>query len=245
MAGTEERVSVQSAEIPQKADIDAGVRDAYEAEGYILPDGNKDNTKVRERIVAVLAPHKVLKWADREEKAITRGALVQAVFPSLTGPEGFGDADDPQLALAIWTAIDGNLWNELRPGAAGPIQKMVGLSMGNGYVLIRCQIGVDRIGAAYITDDLKCIERDLLGPDNTTLARLLDRLVATRSMLILRQPDNAGRYATGLDRQMKALSASSHEQLKLAIEASTSAGGDDEGGEPGNGDEPGDGPGEN
>jgi hypothetical protein len=228
MAGTEERVSVQSTESPQKADIDAGVLDAYAEEGYVLPDGTKDNTKVRERIVDILTPHKVLKWADRDSQAITRGALVQAVFPSLTGPEDFGDADDPQLALAVWTAIDRALWNELRPGAAGPIQKMVGLRMGNGYVLIRCQIGVDRIGAAYITDDLKCIERDLLGPDNTALARLLDRLVGTRTMLILRQPDNAKRYATGLDRQMKALSASSHDQLVLAIEASVSAGEDED-----------------
>ena len=217
------------------------MRDAYEAEGYILPDGIKDNTKVRERIVEVLSAHKVLAWADRDSLAITRGALVQEVFPSLTGPDGFGDADDPQLALAVWTAIDGNIWNELRPGAACPIQKMVGLRMGNGYVLIRCQIGVDRVGAAYITDDLKCIERDLLGPDNAALTRLLDRLVGTRSMLILRQPDNAGRYAKGLDRHLKALSAATHDQLQLAIEASTSSGGEDEG--EGDGPGTGDGPG--
>jgi hypothetical protein len=226
-------LTISNMESPQKAAIDQGVLDAYEAEGYLLPGGTKDNTKVRERVVEVLAPHKVTAWREREEAAVTRGDLIRAVFPSLTTPEDFSEAEDPQLALAIWTAIDSFLWGECKWNANGPIQRLVGLRMGNGWVLARCSIGVDRIGAVYVTTDLQCIERDCLAADNAQLQRLLERLTANRELLILRQPVHGHRYARALDRQLKALSSSAHDRLQLAIEAGDSADHGDE-------DEPGD-----
>lgn len=229
-------MTISNTESPQKAEIDQGVLDAYQAEGYLLPDGTKNNTMVRERIVEVLSPGKVTKWSEREQLATTRGALVHAVFPSLTGPEDFGEAEDPQLALAVWTAIDTTLWGECRWNASGPIQRLVGLRLGNGWVLARCNIRVDRIGAVYVTADRQCIERDCLAADNAALTRVLERLTANREMLILRQPEHGDRYARGLDKYLRALSATSHDRLALAIEASASDGGHE--------DEPGDGPGD-
>jgi hypothetical protein len=229
-------LTISNTESPQKAAIEQGVLDAYEAEGYLLPDGTKNGTMVRERIVEVLSPNKVTRWLDREELSTTRGALVHAVFPSLTGPEDFSEAEDPQLALAVWTVLDSTLWGECRWSASGPIQRLVGLRLGNGWVLARCVIGVDRIGAVYVTADRTCIERDCLAADNKALQRLLERLTANREMLILRQPENGARYAKGLGKQLTALSAASRDRLQLAIEAASS---DEEGESP---DDSGDGP---
>lgn len=218
--------STQINDSPQAAAITRGVLSAYEAEGYVLADGSKDIPRVREHVFEALTPHKVLNWRDRDAKAITRGALVQQVFPSLLGPDRFSEADDPQLAKAVWDKIYSDLWSQLTPGAGGPVQRLVGLNMGNGYVLCRTQIGIDSTDAVYITDDRQCIERDYLVPDNTGLQRKIEAVTRNREMLIMRQPGNARRYAQGFDARLKALAAGGHDRLALAVEASSVNGSD-------------------
>lgn len=219
-------MSIQT-ENPQKAAVKAGVQTAYEAEGYITPSGVKDTTAVRERIFEVVRPHKVLAYRDREGLAITRGEVTKEVFPGLLGPDQFDDADDPQLAQAIWIKIDSAVWTQLQANANGPVQRLVGINMGNGYVLCRTQIGVNSTDAVYITDNRQCIERDYLSRDNKALQAKIDLIAANREMLILRQPDNAAVYARGLDRLLKALESASHDRLALAIEAATADDSDD------------------
>lgn len=205
---------------PQKVAIDRGVREAYEAEGFVTETGARDTVRVREHLFEALRPHKVLKWAEREAKAITRGAVVAQVFPSLPGPDQFSEAEDPQLARAIWVKVNSDLWSQLQAGAKGPVQQLVGLSMGNGYVLCRTKIGADGTDAVYVTDDRICIERDYLMPDNVKLQRQFEASADNRAMLIARQPANAKRYAQGYDSRVKALGGAAHDQLALAVEAS-------------------------
>jgi hypothetical protein len=221
-------MSIQN-ENPVKAAVQQGVLAAYAAEGYLTDDGAKDMPMVRERIFAILAPRKVLAWRERTDKAVTRGAMTAAVFPSLAGPDRHAEAEDPQLAQAVWTAIDQSVWSELRTSAAGPLQRLVGAEMGNGYMLVRTQLGADRTSAVYITDDRACIERDLLATEYAALQRKFDAHLAIRELLIMRQPQNGPRYAGGFDKQLKALSSAGHDRLSLAIEASSANGaGDDD-----------------
>lgn len=209
---------------PVKEAIDRGVHEAFAAEDYLTEDGAKDMTKVRERMYAVLAPRKVLALGERKDKAVTRGNMVREVFPGLLPPEQHENAADPQLAAAVWNKIQQAIWGELRPGASGPMQRIVGLNSGNGYILCRYVKGTDKTPAAYITDVFQCIQKDYVDRDNADLLRKIAALRANREMLIMRQPKNARRYASGLDAQLKAISAATHDQLKLAIEASTANG---------------------
>lgn len=205
---------------PQKAAIDQGVREAYAAEGFTTDSGTRDTARVREQLFEALRPHKVLNWRDREGNAITRGAIVAAVFPGLPGPDAFSGTDDPQLARAIWIKVNSDLWSQLQPGAKGPVQQLVGRTMGNGYVLCRTRIGADDTDAVYITDDRTCIERDYLTPDNARLQKQFEASADNRAMLIARQPANARRYAQGYDSRVKAFGGAAHDQLALAVEAS-------------------------
>lgn len=205
----------------EKAAVDFGVHAAYAVEGYIQPDGSADKVKVREAMFEVLRPLKVTDKRERGAKAVTRGAMVEKVFPSLTGPDAFGDQEDPQLAQAIWKKIDGELWSMATPGAGSGLQRLVGLNMGNGYILCRTTIGKDQTSAVYITDDVGCIEDDFIRPDNSSLEQKIRTVTRNREMLIYRQPKNSKRYQGRFERTMKALSATASGQLMLAVEAVT------------------------
>lgn len=215
-------MTIQS-ETPQATAVAQGILEAYQVDGYITDSGAKNTTQVREAIFEAVRPHKVLEWGEREDKAITRGEVTQEVFPSLPGPGHFEDTGDPQLAAAVWAKIDTTVWSYLQANAAGPVQRLVGINMGNGYVLVRTQIGVNSNDAVYITDDLRCIERDFLARDNKSLQAKIDAVTSNREMLILRQPDNAKHFLSGHDRQFKALGSATHDRLALAVEAATAS----------------------
>ena len=201
------------------AAIDTGVHAAFSAEGYVQEDGSKDSSKLRERMFEVLRPRKVINHRERGDKAVTRGEMVAQVFPSLPGPEHFTEHDNPDLTEAVWNKIDGILWSEAAPRHSAPLQRLVGLNMGNGYVLCRTKVGKDQTPAVYISDNVHCIERDFIKPDNDSLAAKLETVRRNREMLILRQPQNAKRYAHSFDQHVKAIGTAAHEQLTLAIES--------------------------
>jgi hypothetical protein len=203
-----------------QAKVDQGVIAAFVAEGYVKEDGSIDMAKAREAMYELLRPAKVLGLKERGDKAVTRGALVEGTFPNLPSPDSVPPEEaDAYLAEAVRSDLDRRLWAETKPDARGRLQQLVGLNMGNGYVLCRTQVGKDRVGAAYITDNIACIERDFVTPDNLALRRKAEAVAANRLMLILRQPANGNRWRATFDRQMKAVAAAGHEQLTLAIES--------------------------
>jgi len=53
--------------------IEEAVTAAYEAEDYLLADGNRDKAKVRSHMLEVLKHRKVLSRGERKDKAISRG----------------------------------------------------------------------------------------------------------------------------------------------------------------------------
>lgn len=205
---------------------------AYEQAGFKAPDGATDNTKLREAIFAVLKPAKALNKKERAEKAITRGSLMAQVFPEVVGPEHWGSA----LEQEVYTRLDRRVWMETQPNANRVLQRMVGVSFGNGYVLCRTRIGQDRVEAAYITDDYTLIEQDFVKVDNERVERALKQAVTNREMLVMRQPHNAKKYVTRYKQFVQGQLSANQNQLQLALAASTATEdeepeGEDEGGE--------------
>jgi hypothetical protein len=204
---------------PEKLAVEAGVHAAHAAHDYVKQDGAIDQGKVRERIFEVLRASKVLDKKERAAKAITHGAMVEHVFPNLPGPDSFSEQPDPQLAQAIWEKIDANLWSMMATSASSALQGLVGLQMGNGYILCRTSVGKDKTKAVYITDHLGCIEEDFILPDNQSLGRKIRLVERNREMLVYRQPQNAKRFQREFGSALKQLTAASTGQLALAVEA--------------------------
>lgn len=214
---------------PEKVAVVEAAYAAYAAEDYVLPDKlAKDHGKIRERIFEVLAGAKVLGKNERADKAITRGTLVERVLPHLPGPEKFSEQDDPQLAQAVWNKIDQELWSICTPGAGSAMQRLVGLNMGNGYVMCRTTVSRDQTDALYITDDFQCIMTDFVQPGSNRLSRAVRAVTADQEMLIYRQPDNGKRYASRYNNTLKQLAAAATGQIALAVESASEPTGNDE-----------------
>ena len=203
--------------ITNPTQVDQAVHDALEQHEYLLPDGSKDTAKIRENMFEVLRGAKVQNLKDRADKAVTRGAMVERIFPDLPGPDQFASQENPQLALEVWTKVDVMLWGMASVNAGASLQRLVSVNMGNGYVLCRTKISKDRTSAVYITDDVRCIERDFVGPDNESLARKAQAVVANREMLILRQPTNADRYARSYSATLKSILDAGTQRLALTV----------------------------
>ena len=116
---------------PSKTAVDAGHARRVRAGGLRHGRRANDKTKMRERIfAAIIAGGKVLAKGERADKAITRGVLVAAVFPSLPGPERIDEQSDPVLAALVYREIDKLVWGETRTASTGPLQRLVGSQHG-------------------------------------------------------------------------------------------------------------------
>lgn len=218
---------------PQSAEITSGVLAAYAAEDLLKEDGlTKDNTKVRARLLEIVKQHKVLTRRDLESGSITRGQVVRELFPSLPAPpEGFSDTEDPQLAKAVWGQVYKDVWSHLTVGASGPVQILVGAAMGNGYALCRTKVGPDGTDAICVTDNPVLIDSELLEPETASLTRKIEAMLNLRSMLIMRQPQNARRYAKSGNDVLRHLQVTGKDRLTRAVEASSAESADDEPGD--------------
>ena len=206
-------------QVPGRDEIDQAAHAAYAAEGYLAADGGIDRKLVREAMFEVLRPNLVAGKGERKDKAVTRGALVRQVFPSLPAPDTFAEQGSPALAAAVWQKIYQQLWNEARPGATSAFQKLVGFNMGNGYWLCRTTVGDDKTSAVYITDDYECIRDDHTAPQMAKVARLSSQAIVDNELLIARQPHNAQKYKRAYDRNMRLMISGGHDRLVAAIEA--------------------------
>lgn len=202
--------------------ITTAVHEVYVEEGCVKDDGSKDLAKVRSRVYDAISTHKVLNKKERATKALLRGDLVTTVFPSVVGPEDFDNDEhigQRPLLEAVYAKINSEVWNMVSTGAQSAVQRMVGMNMGNGYVLCRTKIGKDTVDAVYITDNVECIRLDFTRPDNVSLEKKIETSTRNREMLVLRQPHNAKVYAGEYDKTLKGALSNAQSQIQLAIEA--------------------------
>jgi hypothetical protein len=212
--------------IPSKAAIDLAVHAIAEQDGYVLED-RIDMAMLRNRMFETIAPAKVLLKRERAGKAVQRPQLLAALFPSLPTPDLFDDQADPPLTEKVYGWLDTKVWGEAKPGADSPLQRLVGVNMGNGYVMCRTKIG--RVDAVYITDNIDCIREDFTRPENASIDRKLAMATRNREMLVLRQPENATKYANEYNRTLRGSLAAAAATLQLAVDSVTGNHAEDEG----------------
>jgi hypothetical protein len=202
--------------IPSKAAIDLAVHAILE-QHELIDDDKLDMPKLRNRLFETIAPAKVLAKKERADKAVQRPQLLTTLFPSLPAPEQFDHQADPPLAEKVYGWFDAKVWGETKSSADSPVQRLVGVNMGNGYVMCRTKIG--RVDAVYITDSIDCIREDFTRPEADAITRKLKMATKNREMLVLRQPDNASKYANEYNRALRAELATAAAQMQLAVDS--------------------------
>lgn len=218
---------VTSQHIPDRgsftAAVSQGVLAVYQAEGLVTEDGKKDNVELRKRLIALLAAEVVEGKTTRErnEKARTKGDLVAHIFPSATGPDGFSEAEDPDLAEAVYTQLGRNLWDQLSTNYDGAIQKLLGNNGLSEAALCRAKVGPELTPAVFISTNSEVWQRDLIGAANTRAVSLAYQQAETRAMLVSRAKTlaEAKRIEATTNRTFKNLELTVRERMATAIAA--------------------------
>jgi|SRR5215831_17071287 len=160
----------------------------YLAGGYINDDGDRDQAAVAAAIYAVVARAHVLGTGERVSKAVTRGQLVAAVFPSLPQREAWADQPDPSIAEEVDKQIRQKVWDLAKSDLTGQVQKLVGVHT-PGLILCRTKIGTDAVDAVYVTEDVDCITEDFAGPLGDAMRRANRRMSRNLHMAGVRLPE--------------------------------------------------------
>ncbi len=215
MMGTTNRHSFAD----DKSDLDQAVLAVFATEDLLLPDGKIDNTKFHARCFATVKDHKVLNRGELNTHAITRGTLVEGVFPNLPGLDALDTQDEPEFAKRVLAEVTKRVWAAVHPDAGKPVQTLVAHVLGNGYVLCRTKIGADGTDAVYITDNRALINTDFIGPENLTVVRKVRKVANNREMLISRQPENAKHYERNANATLRQISLELKQRLAIAVDA--------------------------
>lgn len=221
--------AVQQEQPPSEKDALAEALDAlYLAEGYIK-DGERDQIGVANAIYPLVARARVEHPSERSTKAITKGQLVEAVFPSLPKREEWSAQPDPVLAEDLDKAIRAKVWDLVKPDRAGTVQKLIGTRTPD-LVLCRTKIGTDSVDAVYVTDNLACIKEDFAGPLADAMRRANRRMALNMAMIGSRLPEHARTFDRFYRQANKRALTAGLADTQLMLESA-----DDENG--GNGDE--------
>ena len=163
---------------------------AYLAEGYITAGGERDQSAVGNAIYPLVARARVELPQERTSKAVTRGELVAAAFPSLPKREEWPNQPDPELAEEVANAIRQKVWDLVKPDKAGYIQQLVGVRT-PGLILCRTKVGTDSVDAVYVTDNIACLKEDFAGPLADAMRRANRRMSLNMAMVGGRLPEHA------------------------------------------------------
>jgi hypothetical protein len=192
-----------------------GVDAAYAAEGYTKTvDGveARDNAKLATATFQTVITAKARTNEERETKAIRKGELAKATFPSLPGPGEYDPSD--VVARKVWEVARGAAWSEANPVHNSRVQKMVGTA-GKGLVLCRTTVGLDSTDAVYVTDDPAMILADFSQPLKDAVQRAAERLALNLHMVGVRKPDMTKALKGEVDSGLK--NATTLAKNKLAL----------------------------
>jgi hypothetical protein len=182
-AATEQQLTAKEA-------LAEAVDAAYLAEGYITAGGERDQAAVANAIYPLVARARVELPQERTSKAVTRGELVAAVFPSLPKPAEWATEPDPELAAELYGELRKKVWDLVKPDKAGYVQQLVGVRT-PGLILCRTKIGTDSVDAVYVTDNIACLKEDFAGPLADAMRRANRRMSLNMAMVGGRIPEHA------------------------------------------------------
>lgn len=212
--------------LSEKEALAQAIDAAYLAEGYINADGERDHTAVGNAIYPIVEQARVTAPPERTAKAVTRGSLVAAVFPSLPRREDWPSQPDPELAEKVDGQIRQKVWDLVKPDKAGFVQQLVGVRT-PGLILCRTKIGTDNVDAVYVTDNLACIKEDFVAPLSEAMRRANRKMGNNLAMAGVRLPEHAKTFDTLYRRANKAALNAGLEQTQLMLESANDNGGDD------------------
>jgi hypothetical protein len=205
-----------------KAQVDAAKHAAYKADGYVDEQDRKDRSRWFWAMYEAVKDHMATSKRERNKNALPRMDLTGQVYPSLAGPDGWDDVEDPVLAYVVWRELDSAVWTETGRGPAKQLQRLIGENMGNGFVMCRTKVIRDDklVDAVYITDDYGCIVEDYVSPGQAAIKRVQETEASNIEMLIYRQPvANGKRYAKAHTDNVRAKLDGAKAQFELALDA--------------------------
>jgi len=199
---------------------------AYLAEGYITSDGERDQAALAGAIYPLVARARVENPQERTAKAVTRGELLEAVFPSLPKREDWPNQPDPELAENVDKAIRAKVWDLVKPDKAGYVQQLVGTRTPE-LILCRTKIGTDGVDAVYVTDNLSCIKEDFAGPLADAMRRAHRRMSLNMAMAGSRLPEHAKTFDRLFRRANKLALSAGLADTQLMLESAEDENGHD------------------
>lgn len=202
---------------PTQAEIDREIHRVFAESDHIKPDGSPSWAKARMKLASEVCEAKVTDRRERGVNAVQRGVLVTRVWPAIVPPDDHAGHEFPKLVEAVWKQFWSDIWTELRTGHNQPIQKLVNVMEGGGWVMCRTKVGPDKVGAVYITENRDLIRDDMTRPANQEAARRAVRDARNREMLMVRQPHNAAAYMAEYVKAMETALETGKEMLELTM----------------------------
>jgi hypothetical protein len=193
-----------------EAEIQSRIDRAWAAEGYVTADGERDPKAMQEAAYAGVRKRVATSKEDKADKAITKGELYAAVFPTGPGADGKGDQLD-EFDRIVFQRLERDVWSLMQPKHGGAIQKRLGEE---GSSLVLCQATIrrklDKAQAVYLTEDPTLIMEDSVDKEIKALERKAENLRKQLDMLMQRQPQLApairNRLGQGMSRARAELS---------------------------------------
>lgn len=156
-----------------RADIEAGILDAYRAEGFVLQkDGTDKPSKERlaeavlERMLQTVSRNK----KEREARAIGKADLAALMFPSTPNPSSAEwDAYD-EVMTAVWSRILTEVSKMVATGRRGKIQRVLASNVDTEELLVcTTTVGPAEVKSVYLTDNEALILADWAVPRTSRL----------------------------------------------------------------------------
>lgn len=204
------------------AQVEAGVLEVMKADGYVRDDddGNEvgDNDALASKLREIVRATEADTKAERQQKAVPKGALASLAFPSTPSPSSpMWDPDD-ELADHVWKRVKGLVSRLTQTGRRGKVQQLL---TPDGLVLCPAKVGDDNADALYVTSDPTLILADFAVPRTSKIQNLSEEVAQDFNLVIDRIPGMRKQMNTKLESGMKAAQIAA--RAKLALTA-----GDDE-----------------
>lgn len=189
-------IDYQSVLADYKSQVEAGIKQAYIAEGYVDIDGNVDPELLADAAYDVVTRRKVDSKDDKNDpnKSITRGELFVELFPSAPGADGTDSDDLDPVERAVHKKLDRDCWGLTQDAPSGKIQRRLD-DEGSSLVLCRSSMmrGPNRAEhGVFVTDEAKFIIGDNLKKELTALQKKAETVQRRVEMLTDRHPELEG-----------------------------------------------------
>lgn len=213
------------------ARVEAELALAYAQAGYVTERGDVDEGAIEDRVLAKVLGARVNALREREHTAITRSAMVRALFPDLPGSGQFDDQPDPAVAAKVWDKINTHLWALQGAGAGGRIQRRL-----NGeHAVVLCRTGATAergVQGTYVTRDRECLMIDMQHAHNAEIAKAIRKAGRDVEMVVQRIPELGTVFRNDFRKQTRnvlgAAVESVNAQLAMVVDDTDDGDGDDE-----------------